>query len=233
MFYLLVVIRMSPAWSCPRFIGVQAPGFCKSPQRPSLLSQTLDVRRREKKNTIKKLKWLNWFTGCSAPQPQRCDSSVSLEWNFVWAESLLTQKAWAWKCIRSVASGRTRRSQPDDYSGGLCGRSNRLARGALYQISFCAEALHSFLTFTVGPAEPLCEASWLPVCAEAPAATLEKPDASDSHWLAPLVCSVWPVPLEEESGPITSRRFWDQHDVIPLLCHNRLQMRGGGASGQP
>lgn len=67
------------------------------------------------------------------------------------------------------------------YSGGLCGRSNGLAPGALYQISFGAEALHSFLTFTVGAAQPLCEASWLPVRAEAPAATLEKPDASDSH----------------------------------------------------
>lgn len=46
----------------------------------------------------------------------------------------------------------------------------------------------------------------LALCTEAPPATLEKPGASDLHWLAPLVCSVWPVPLEEESGPITSRR---------------------------
>lgn len=99
------------------------------------------------------------------------------------------------------------------------------ACGALYQISFWVEALHSFLTFTVGPAHPFCEASWLRVCTEAPPATLEKPRASDSHCLAPLVCSVWPVPLEEEREPITSR-CWDQYDVIFPLRHNRLQMRG-------
>lgn len=52
---------------------------------------------------------------------------------------------------------------------------------------------------------PLSKASWLPVCTEAPSATLEKPSASDLHCLAPLVCSVWPVPLEEENEPITSR----------------------------
>lgn len=149
----------------------------------------------------------------------------------MWAESLLTQNAWAWKRICGVASGRTRRSHPDDYSGGLCSRSNRLARGALYQISFCAEALHSFLTFTVGLVQPLCEASWLPVCAEAPAATLEKPDASDSHWLAPLVCSVWPVPLEEESGPITSRRSETNMMSPPCSAITGCRWEGAGPLG--
>lgn len=47
-----------------------------------------------------------------------------------------------------------RRSYPDDYSSGLYSRSNRLAWGALYQISFWVEALHSFLTFTVGSVHP-------------------------------------------------------------------------------
>lgn len=47
-----------------------------------------------------------------------------------------------------------RRSYPDDYSSGLCRRSNGLAWGALYQISFWVEALHSFLTFTVGSVHP-------------------------------------------------------------------------------
>lgn len=65
---------------------------------------------------------------------------------------------------------------------------------------------------------------------EAPAASLEKPGASDLHCLAPLVCSVWPASLPEESGPITSpcsqRRAWCH---LPVH-HNRLQMREQGES---
>lgn len=47
-----------------------------------------------------------------------------------------------------------RRSSPDDYSSRMYNRSNRLAWGTLYQISFWVETLHSFLTFTVGSVHP-------------------------------------------------------------------------------
>lgn len=99
-----------------------------------------------------------------------------------------------------------RRSYPDELNGGLCIGSNGLAWGAQYQISSGVEGLHSFSDIYSWTSGPLFEASWLWVCTEALSATLEKPAASDLHCLAPLVCSVWPVLLEEESGPITSRR---------------------------
>lgn len=91
---------------------------------------------------------------------------------------------------------------------------------------FGVESLHSFLTFKVGWVHPLYEASWLSVWAKAP--SLEKPSASDLHCLDPLVCSVWPVPLEEDKRANYQPLLRDRHDVIVLLGHNRLQMRGAG-----
>lgn len=41
-------------------------------------------------------------------------------------------------------------SYPDKYSGGLYRRSNRPPSSILYPITFWVEAIHSFLTFTVG-----------------------------------------------------------------------------------
>lgn len=84
------------------------------------------------------------------------------------------------------------------------------AWGALYQISFWVEALHSFLTFTVGSvhALPLSEASWLSLCTEAPPGL---PGKTPCIWLAlpgstcvfRLACC---VAGEGGVGPITSRR---------------------------
>lgn len=73
----------------------------------------------------------------------------------------------------------------DELNRGLCSTSNRLAWGALYQISYWVEGFHSFLTFTVGslhaPPLSLSEASWLSVCTEAPSS-----DSGKTHciWLA-------------------------------------------------
>lgn len=92
------------------------------------------------------------------------------------------------KTSLAVTSRRIVGSYPGEYSGGLCRRSNRPPSSTLYRITFWVEAIHSFLTFTVGTPPPptpkyppFSEASWLPVCAEAPPATLEKPGASDLH----------------------------------------------------
>lgn len=126
-----------------------------------------------------------------------------------------------------------RGSYLDDYSSGLYSRSNTASLGRIISdfILSWGPSFISDIYSWIGappPSPPLSEASWLSVCTEAPPATLEKPGASDLHCLAPLVCSVWPVPLEEESGPITSRRSETNMMSSSPLRHNRLQMRGVG-----
>lgn len=85
----------------------------------------------------------------------------------MWAESsltlALTKRPRKKKCFCSVTSWRIGSGYPDDYSGGLCRRSNGMPWGALYRITFWVEALHSFLTFTVGSAHlPTATPTWPP-----------------------------------------------------------------------
>lgn len=173
---------------------------------------------------------LQTITGRGSSAAQRCSTRVSvMELCVGWElTDVGSHRNFHMKTLLQCHIMENRRSYPDDYSSGLCSRSNGLAWGALYQISFWVEALHSFLTFTVGSVQPLFEASWLSICTEAPPATLEKPSASDLHCLAPLVCSVWPVPLGGGERANYQPPLRDQYDVILLLRHNRLQMRGAG-----
>lgn len=58
------------------------------------------------------------------------------------------------KTSLAVTSRRIVGSYPGKYSGGLCRRSNRPPSSTLYRITFWVEAIHSFLTFTVGTPPP-------------------------------------------------------------------------------
>lgn len=160
-------------------------------------------------------------------------SSASLSWNFMWAESSLTSAlAKTSTCVCNVTSRRTGAVIQTTTAMDCAADQRGKAWGALYQISFSVEALHSFLTFTVGSVCPLFRGllalslHWGPT-----SHSLEKPGASDLHCLAQLVCSVWPVPQEEESGPITSCRSETDMMSSSPLRHNRLQMRGAGPLG--
>ena len=150
------------------------------------------------------------------PQPQRCSTSVSL------CNGTLCglRTHWRWlsqnvhmKMLLQSHIKQKRRSYPDDYSSGLCSRSNRLARGALYQISFWVEALHSFLTFTVGSVYP----------SPRPLGSLSALRPHQPLWKNPvhLTCIAW-LHLCVLFGPCRWRRRAGQLPAAalrPIWCH--------------
>lgn len=120
-----------------------------------------------------------------------------------------------------------RRSYPAVYSSGLCSRSNRLAWGALYQISFELRPFIHFWHLQLDRCTPL----WGLLALRLHWGPTSHSGKTQCIWLA-LPGSTCVFCLARAAGGGERANYQpplrDQYDVILPLHHNRLQMRGAG-----